>query len=143
MVDHQDIAYSHDSHRIFNERFETKMPSRDLTGPWISGDKIPVNLRRTFDMNRDPYIKRQLLAQEKTEAERREKQGRGSRMIEQDKPALHLRPPPEIRKPIERRDFGKRWLAEQRNAALSQSHIPKNQNERLRHHQRTGPERSR
>lgn len=93
-------------------------------GPWLSRDsmgKLPA-VRREFDLNRDPYIRRQILDLEKTETQRREEQGgRGSRMVGKDKPAPSLRPPKNTGKNVDRKVFRDKWLAEQRGAAMAQA----------------------
>ena len=86
-----------------------------VAGPWMKAETLAAlpRLRHDFDMNRDPYIRLQLLDQGKTEAERREDQsGRGSAMVKKDKTTLRLSPPEEIRRPVDKQNFEQRWLAE-------------------------------
>ena len=126
---HDDLTYGHASHRAFNERFEPKSPARDLTGPWIPYDAHP-HLRQEFDMNRDPYIRKALLAMEQTESQRREEQdGRSSVMVSKDKPAAHLKPSTSMRKQADRHAFQGRWLVEQRDAVLAQAKQARSSNE--------------
>ncbi len=119
------VAYAHDSHRKFNERFLPQArasPGRDIVNePWLSNAAVarlpPV--RREFDQSRDTFIAKQLRDMEKTEAERREEQtGRGSSMVEQDRPIASLKPPREIGREADAQRFRARWLAEQRDAAM-------------------------
>lgn len=92
--------------------------------PWISHDQVPP-LRREFDLSRSEYIKRQMLAMEKTEAERRkESTERGSDMVGKGTASPALKPPPKIRDPVDREHFNTGWLQEQRDAALAQHREP-------------------
>lgn len=94
------------------------------TGPWMPPEtraKLP-GLRRDFDLNRDSYIRAQLRDAEKTEAQRRtERAGRGSKMVRKDGAAPVLRPPEQISKPVDRRSFESRWMAEFRDAVFAQT----------------------
>ena len=74
-------------------------------------------LRQPFDHARDPLISEQLKDMEKTEAQRRKAQGRGSSMVRSDRPFPELRPRYE-RAPI-REAFDRAWLKEQRAAAFA------------------------
>lgn len=102
-------------------------------GGWMSPEtsqRVP-DLRREFDMNRDPLIRKQLLDDEKTEAQRRREQvegetGRGSGMVEKDQPKFQLRPPPETARPVDRKAFQDRWIIEQREAVLARAEIRRN-----------------
>jgi hypothetical protein len=92
-----------------------------LTGPWLSHERVP-NLRHEFDIQRDPYIRAQLLDMEKTESQRREEQsGRSSGMVTKDAPVRHHKPPPSIRDPVDNKAFNTRWMVEQRDAVLAQA----------------------
>ena len=104
-----------------------------FTGPWIPAGQIPDVLRE-FNLNRDPYIARQIRAQELSEAERREQQGRASNMVEKDKPEFNLTPPASIRKPVERRQFNFNWLREKRDAAFEQAAKQQSSPEHSREH---------
>lgn len=101
--------------------------ARHYQGPWLSNEaasRLP-HLRNSFDRNRDPMIAKQMDDLAKSEAERRQEQakgdGRGSGMVGQDKPAMHHRPPPAMRRGVDQSAFQGRWLAEQRDAALAKA----------------------
>jgi hypothetical protein len=119
------IAYGHDSHRKFNERFLPEArasPGRDVvSGPWLSNAaaaRLP-SVQRDFDQSRDPFIAEQVRDLKRTETERREEQaGRGSAMVKQDQPIASLKPPREIGREADAQRFRARWLAEQRAAAM-------------------------
>ena len=81
------VAYGHDGHRKFNERFLPEArasPSHDVVrGPWLSNAAVArlPGVRRDFDQSRDPFIAEQMRDLKRTETERREEQsGRGSTM---------------------------------------------------------------
>lgn len=97
--------------------------------PWIPSESIPDVLRE-FNINRDPYIRLQLLDLEKTESQRRDESVRYSRMVERDKPQSRFTPPQEIREAVDRRHFNKSWLAEQRDAAFAQAKTQQFRDER-------------
>lgn len=84
--------------------------------------QTPVSLRRLralripFDHARDPSISAQLKALEKTESQRREEQGQGSKMVKLHKPFPELKPKEEGT-PL-RASFNRAWLSEQRAAML-------------------------
>ena len=106
-----------------------------LTGPWISHDAIPQVLKE-FQMNRDPYIRAQLLDMEKTEKQRRDEQEeRSSGMVKNDVLNHTPKPPPVIRAPVDRENFEQRWLLEQRDSVLAQASL--NQSRGERSHERT------
>ena len=93
-----------------------------LGGRWLANEAAAAlpDLRRAFDLNRDPLIRVQLLDLEKTEAERRgEGTGRASGMVGRDKPAPALRPPAPVSGPVDGAAFSARWLAERRDAAFA------------------------
>lgn len=120
-------AYSHESHKAFNERMAPGLAarSRDTGGSWLSNEaatNLP-RVRRSFDLNRDPYIRRQLLEEVVSETQRQ--QGRGSAMVKQDKPLPAPHPPSPMRQATERQVFQGRWLAEQRDAAMKRAARPK------------------
>jgi len=97
-------------------------------GPWMPPEtlaRLPA-LRRAFDMNRDPLIAAQLRADQMTEAERRRENsertdGGGSSMVENDKPFMAHRPPPEMRGGVDREAFSQNWLKAQRDAAMARA----------------------
>ena len=93
-----------------------------LNGPWLSEqarETLP-NLRRQFELNRDPMVRDQLRDLALSEAERREgNAGRGSAMVKRDRPSAEPHPPPEMRRSAERTSFSDRWLVEQRDAVLA------------------------
>ena len=103
---------------------QTKPPRSDplMDGPWLSHQaaaSLP-DIRREFELNRDPMIRKQVLDLARTEAERRgEGSGRGSGMVERDKPDPHPRPPTETGHPVDQAAFSSRWLVEQRDAVLA------------------------
>lgn len=104
------------------------------TGPWIAPDKVP-KVRRQFDLSRDEYTRRQLLAME---AEQQQQSGgRGSGMVQAGVPHYLLHPPPHIRDPVNRDLFNAQWLAEQRDAALNQARAFHELHEHTRSHTRS------
>ncbi len=116
-----DIRPSHPSHSAFNKRFEQQSPAHDVANdPWISQGTLP-DVRQEFDMNRDPYVKVQLLDMQKSESERREETGRGSTMVGKDKPKLNLKPPQETGKQVDDQRFRDDWLQEQHAANLARA----------------------
>lgn len=144
------VAYAHDSHRKFNERFLPQArasPGHDVvSGPWLSNAAVarlpPV--RREFDQSRDPFIAKQLRDMEKTEAERREEQaGRGSAMVKQEQPIADLKPPRKIGREADAQRFRARWLAEQRAAAMDphRSERDQDQQQPVQTHKYRSPER--
>lgn len=98
--------------------------ARDIKGPWLNTEvlsRVP-KAHREFDLNRDPYIARQILDLQKTEKQRREEsEGRGSNMVKRERPALKPAPGNDLRKSVDRAAFGDRWLAERRDAVLAQA----------------------
>ncbi|WP_417518009.1 hypothetical protein [Minwuia sp.] len=93
--------------------------ARKILGQWLSTpalSRLP-NVRRQFDLNRDPYIARQILDQEKSESQRRSDTARGDqgRGRPQDKPAPALKPPPKMRG----REEPQGWLTAQRDAVFA------------------------
>jgi len=93
-------------------------------GQWLSPEAVNrlPKVRRSFDLNRDPYIRAQMLGQPvRQEKSRSDASGGGSTMVKRDKPAPAYVPPRELRSPVVRRDFQNRWLAEQRDAALART----------------------
>ena len=102
-----------------------------LTGPWMSYDAVPHVLRE-FDMNRDPYIRAQLLDMEKTEKQRRDEQEeRNSGMVKNDVPHHTPKPPRSIRAPVDREHFEQRWLLEEREAVFAQASLTQSRDERI------------
>lgn len=89
--------------------------STNINGEWLERNAVP-NMRRQFDLNRDPYIAMQLLDLEKTEHQRRTETAGG--MMQSDPPAPHLRPPPNIRDPVDQDMFNSKWLAAQRDFTM-------------------------
>ncbi|MBI1208202.1 MAG: hypothetical protein GC191_13065 [Azospirillum sp.] len=92
--------------------------ARDIDGPWLSPPatmRLPA-LRRSFDLNRDPYVALQLADLEKSEQQRREESaGRASN----DKPAPALKPPRHQRGDADRQG----WLTAQRAAAFARAAV--------------------
>lgn len=90
--------------------------ARDISGPWLDASVLrrAAQLRREFDLSRDPYIARQLRDLELTEAQRREGTGDGPER-EKDKPAPALKPTGDIRTYADREG----WLTAQRDAAFA------------------------
>ena len=113
----------------------SKQGNRLINGPWLSNEalaRLPA-VHRAFDMNRDPYIRCQLLDQDKTESQRREEQsGRGSAMVKTDKPAPAYRPSTSTSRAVDRESFRERWLAEQRDAVMARASRQQPSNERQR-----------
>lgn len=97
----------------------TPTPS-PFNGPWMKADllaRIP-NLARAFQMSRDPHIAAQVRDLDKTERERREESdGKGARMVKQDKPHPAPKPSPELARKVDAASFNGRWLAAQYEAA--------------------------
>jgi hypothetical protein len=95
-------------------------PHDPLIGPWISYETVPF-LRREFDLNRDEYIRRQILDLELTEAQRRRKYaGKG----EWDKAELDYKPPGA------RKNYENCWLKAERDAVMSRCRVSCNREER-------------
>lgn len=119
----RNIRYAHPSHREHNERLERARQAkpRDVTGPWLASTAQALpQLRRAFDRNRDPLIRRELLDQQKTETERREESARRGHFIarnKQDKPEPALKPPRHLRGDADREG----WLLAQRDAAMARA----------------------
>lgn len=94
--------------------------ARKVDGPWLDASVLnrTPKVRREFDLNRDPYIARQLADLKKTEKERRE--GSSSRGQEAGKkkdppPTPTLKPPRYMRGDADREG----WLLAKRDAALA------------------------
>lgn len=97
--------------------------AREINGPWLSRETLEVlpEVKREFDLNRDPLIARQIRDLELTETERREDQagGRGaSRTIARSRTP---KPAPIIPPPANTQINRVRWLATQRNTAMAQT----------------------
>lgn len=92
-------------------------------GPWMRPETLArlPKLRRSFDMNRDPLIRLQLLDEQKSEAQRREEStgSGGSGIAGKEKPIMAHRPPPAMRGGVDRAAFSQKWLKAQRDAALA------------------------
>ena len=137
--------HSHPSHREYNERLTaySRTPANDLPAFFL---KAP-NVHREFDLNRDPYIAKQLEDLDKTEKQRRDEQGdQGSKMVREDKPAPHHKPPPEFRRGADRQAFNKSWAREQFYAAMRNRDTEQrrdSQEHGYTHNRNQGPERSR
>lgn len=90
-------------------------PSREdaarLPGPLPSFYDRAPDVRREFDMNRDPYIAAQLEADKLSEAQRRE-----SFMVKRDRPRPVLRPGPSLSLGPDRAAFDTAWQSERRAA---------------------------
>ncbi|MCP4366555.1 MAG: hypothetical protein GY797_00350 [Deltaproteobacteria bacterium] len=73
--------------------------------------------KNDFDHARDPMISQQIkdMNQEKTDA-----QGRGSKMVKEDKPKPELKPPKELAKEQDNKSFDDKWQREQNEAAMDQ-----------------------
>lgn len=130
------IAYSHPTHKDFNEQLAARQAPRAVTtpvgGPWLSPEAMAQlpNLGRTFDLNRDPYVRAQRLDEHKTEAQRRDDGAeQGSGVIEQEAAKPAFRPPEHIRKPVDREHFNERWLAKQRAAVMERVPETRSRNE--------------
>jgi len=112
--------------------------SSQIYGPWITPEKLAAipELRREFDLNRDPLIALQIADLDKTEAERRRENsaasgsggrsddgrsesGSGNRASE-PKPSFQLKPPPEISAPVDRAHHHQRLNEDRREAFLQQ-----------------------
>lgn len=89
--------------------------------PWLKRN-VPL-VRRQFDLNRDPFVREELLAGERAARRKEERQGRGSFMVRADRPGMAFNPPPSQRSPQDRRSFNGNWLREQRNAAIAQASV--------------------
>jgi hypothetical protein len=106
--------------------------AREIDGHWLSNEAVTnlPRVRHAFDLNRDPYIRKQIQDNEKSESQRRQEQagGRtegGSGMVKRDKPVPAPHPPSSMRQSVDRQNFQGRWLAEQRDAVLARAAKPK------------------
>jgi len=119
-TDLPDVRYSDPSHETFNQqRFGKPDPvsKLDIDTHWLQKPAPDVSF--AFDKaRRPPSLANNSL--EPIAIDDEERQGeRGSSMVERNKPAHDLRPPPNIRDPVERDHFNARWMTEQRNAAFA------------------------
>lgn len=102
--------------------------SLDITAPWLKRqvlDRLP-NVRREFDMNRDPLIRNQMvdggegetgnqleqLDEESWFIEAPRHEVAGSRMVKTDRPQPVPPPPQSTRHAVNRAAFNERWLDE-------------------------------
>ena len=123
----------------------TRKNRLSASGPWLR-DEVAANLphmRREFDDNRDPLIKKQIADLDKTEAERRRDQesgtqsgdngdaGRGSDMVKKEKHWFIPRPPQHIREDVDRAQFKTNWLLEQVNAVTARAEARSDQDHSL------------
>lgn len=77
-----------------------------------------LRIRRSFEEARDPLVKAQWEALEKSEAQRREDSGDGSSMVKKDHPFPELRPDDHYLQ--KRSSFNEAWLREARAARMKQ-----------------------
>lgn len=113
-------------------------------------EAMPDSLRKagstkaTFDHARDPWLSKQLKAEQQSEARRRET-GDGSKMVKLHKPFPELRPKRE-RSPI-RQSFNRAWLREDREAQMrqleAQAEHMRNEVRQEKTHEHSTPTRSR
>lgn len=111
--------------------------ARDIMGPWLSRESMESvpDVRRNFDLNRDPYIARQLRDLDLPESKRREDQASGAqsggqkekRKRSASQPALTIPPPANTQRP----KHG--WLAAQRQAVMAAPAAPGQVSERGQH----------
>ena len=73
-----------------------------------------------FDHARDPHISRQIRDMEKSETQRREEGGRGSKMIRLHKPFPELKPKRDLSDSPIRQAFNRAWFQEQRAARFAE-----------------------
>lgn len=103
-------------------------------------ERLP-NVRREFDLNRDPSIKAQLEAEKQTEAQRREDQG-GKGASDRDQPKPELLPPPEMRKAMVGPMLSGNWMGQHKTQVFVRS--PQHRSQAKEHApQRAIPEPSR
>lgn len=114
-----DIRYADPSHEAFNESRKLTPTPNPFDGPWIKPETLArlPNVSREFQMNRDPFIAMQQLDLDRA-ARQQGETGRGSAMVGKDKPRMDHKPPPEMRRTVDRSEFSKAWLVEQRAAAM-------------------------
>ncbi len=94
--------------------------ARDVIGNWLAArvQSLLPQLRREFDLNRDPLIRKQLEDLERSEKQRRDGSDTKGYFIprkKQDKPAPALKPPYPLRQYAERES----GLMAQRDAAFA------------------------
>ena len=96
--------------------------AREFTGPWLSRENMEAvpGVRRAFDLNRDPYIARQIRELETPGGHREDQAGgghmprtQGKRSRKTPAPALELPPPANGQRP------SGGWLSVQRAAAMA------------------------
>lgn len=128
------IAYGDKSHEDFNRRLAERGKASGkswIDRPWSPSAPTP-NVGRAFQLNRDPFIRKQVL-----DAERQESRASGTPPLDVPKPAL--RPKGPMRSAVDRAVLGERWLAAQREAALAkapQSQKPQGQAHELKKKER-------
>ena len=114
------IRHSHPSHAQFNELLATRAQAlgrKEIIPSYVAN---APNMGREFQRNRDHLIAKQMDDLDKTEKQRREEaQGRGSSMVETDRPEAHLRPPPALRRTADRSTVNKTWTRELCQAAMA------------------------
>lgn len=106
----------------------------DMNAPWIAPEKLPP-LRRDFDLNRDLYIKKQILHEE----QRAQGGGETPMKIVQNRPIPALTPPPKIRNHVLRQSFNERCLAAHQHAAHAQIKTQKMQQIHAQPQRRNAP----
>ena len=97
--------------------------ARDIQGPWLSRESLEAlpEVKRDFDLNRDPFIARQIRDLETKESRRHEEQDGGratapkTRHRNTPTPSLTVPPPANAN----RRPAG--WLTAKRDAAMAQT----------------------
>ncbi len=108
--------------------------SKSHSEQWLANDAVIglPRVQREFDNNRDPLLKAQLRDIQKTESQRRReqskqtdkaqsKQGRGSKMVQEDQPYPAPHPTGPIANVVDQQTFNARWLAEQKTAVMAQA----------------------
>lgn len=122
MADNPNITYANKRHEDFNKRLEQKLaPSpMDVNGLWLSNEIINdlPRVRRDFEQTRDPANQ---TGQRNVGAETPDETRRGSTMVKQHKPHPAPHPSGPEAQAVDRQVFKERWLAEQRDAVLSQA----------------------
>ena len=118
------IRYAHENHAAFNKalaaRQKSKSPELDISAPWMPPETLfgLPRVHKDFDVSRDPAAAKKLDEAKKNTANRGGQDGRGSTMVKRDKPSPEHRPPPEMRRSVDQRQFNDRWLAEERDAVM-------------------------
>lgn len=109
--DTPELAYSHPSHEVFNQRFEpTEHTPRDPAAPWLDYATLPP-LLRAFHTHHHGQIQDQ----------GPERQQDNETMIQPTQPVMQPKPPAYTRKAAEQEARHEQWLLAERDAVLEQA----------------------